>query len=188
MVSNRFTLCYFLFPWYFSKKKNAKTKQYFPREFHVKETISYKHTNKRSPWSKARDISHHSLIALLAGRSHQLRFFMHTFRLRRARFRSHINKGYMNKYKYNNKSKYNYNKSDFKTKNKYPSSKLEKQGFKKKILEKPFLKARSNGSNIIKHCLIVLDGVGRRWMKFDFIQAFHPTSSNIFVRVTKNTP
>ena len=26
------------------------------------------------------------------------------------------------------------------------------------------------------------------WMKFDFVQTFHPTLSNIFIRVIKNTP
>ena len=37
-------------------------------------------------------------------------------------------------------------------------------------------------------CWIELDGGGRYWMKFDFVQTLHPTSSNIFVRVIKNTP
>ena len=34
-------------------------------------------------------------------------------------------------------------------------------------------------------CWIVLNGVGRFWMKFDFVQTFHPTLSNIFVLVIK---
>ena len=61
-----------------------------------------------------------------------------------------------------------------------------------------YLKARSNGSNmLVKHCCTQhvwavwtanQNVVGRCWIKFDSVQTFHPTSSNIFVLVIKNMP